>query len=57
MYVIHIKKLDGKKIMEYANTMEEAAMKADAYSGEFVEMKILPLRMKDMRQGKERLQS
>ena len=56
MYVIHIKKLNGERIMEYASNMTEAAAKADAYSGQFVEMKIMPIRLKDMRQGKENAQ-
>ncbi len=54
MYVIHIKRLNGEKTMEYANDMEEAAAKADAYSGQFAELKIIPIRLKDMRQGKEK---
>lgn len=55
MYVIHIKKPNGERLMEYANDMQEAAAKADAYSGEFAEIKIMPIKLKDMRQGKERL--
>ena len=56
MYVIHIKKMDGERLLEYANDMQEAAAKADAYSGQFTEMKIMPIRLKDMRQGKENAQ-
>ena len=55
MYVIHIKKPDGERLMEYANDMQEAAAKADAHCGQFVEIKIMPIKLKDMRQGKERL--
>lgn len=53
MYVIHIKKPGGERLMEYANDMQEAAEKADAHCGQFVEIKIMPIRLKDMRQGKE----
>lgn len=53
MYVIHIKLTNGERLMEYANDMHEAATKADAYSGRFAKMEILPIRLKDMRQGKE----
>ena len=55
MYVIHIKKPNGERLLEYANDMQEAATKADAYSGEFAEIKIMPIKLKDMRQGKETL--
>lgn len=57
MYVIHIKKLNGERFVEYANDMAEAAAKADAYSSQFAEIKIMPIRLKDMRQGKETLKN
>ena len=38
MYVIHIKKANGERLVEYANEFKEAAAKADAYSGEFTEI-------------------
>lgn len=53
MYVIHIKLNNGERLMEYAKDMTEAAAKADAYAGRFAKMEILPIRLKDMRQGKE----
>lgn len=53
MYVIHIKLNNGERLMEYAKDMPEAAATADAYAGRFAKIEILPIRMKDMRQGKE----
>ena len=55
MYVIHIKTTDGERLVEYANTMQEAAVKADKYCSQFAEIKIMPIRLKDLRQGKEGL--
>lgn len=52
MYVIHIKLNNGERLMD-AKDMTEAAAKADAYAGRFAKMEILPIRLKDMRQGKE----
>lgn len=57
MYVIHIKKPDGERLLEYANDMQEAAAKADQYCTQFAEIKIMPIKLKDMRQGKERSQT
>lgn len=54
MYVIHIKLNNGERLMEYAKDMTEAVAKAYAYAGRFAKMKILPIRLKDMRQGKEK---
>ena len=53
MYVIHIKMLNGERYIEYANDAAEMAAKADAYGGQFAEFKAMPIRTKDMRQGKE----
>ena len=53
MYVIHIKMLNGERYIEYANDEAELAEKADAYGGQFAEIKAIPIRLKDMRQGKE----
>lgn len=53
MYVIHIKMLNGERCMEYANDITEMAKKADAYAGKFAEFKAIPIRTKDMRQGRE----
>lgn len=55
MYVIHIKMLNGERYIEYANDEAELAEKADAYGGQFAELKSIPIRLKDMRQGKETL--
>lgn len=54
MYVIHVKLKNGERLMEYAKDMPEAAAKADAYAGRFAKIEILPIRLKDMRQGKEK---
>lgn len=55
MYVIHIKLLSGERFIEYANTPHEMAQKADEYGGKFAEFKAMPIRIKDIRQGKENL--
>lgn len=54
MYMIYIKTLNGERYIEYANDWPEAAAKADTYSSRFAELKITPIRLKDMRQGKEK---
>ena len=54
MYVIHIKLLNGERLIEYANTTLEMAKKADEYGGRFAEFKAIPIRTTDMRQGKEK---
>lgn len=53
MYVIHIKLLNGERYIEYANTTLEMAKKADEYGGKFSEFKAIPIRTKDIRQGRE----
>lgn len=54
MYVIHLKLLNGERLIEYANDEKELSAKADEYGGQFCEFKALPIRLKDMRQGKEK---